>query len=353
MTSLPATRPRFLRMPGESWFEVWLRRLVSFTAYGLLAALVLGLAPLWAVGGLLMDVLAGDVARLPRVRALACVALYLACEMVGLAAAAAIWLGTLGGRLVTAARYEQANAALQRRWTETLFRGGAALFQMKVHIEGQACVERAPFLLFVRHSSTADTLVAAAAVANPFRILLKYVVKRELLWDPCLDVVGRRLPNVFVDRSGERGKAEVEAVAALADGLDSRQAVLIYPEGTRFTPKKHAAAVERLIQEGRTELAGIARDYQHVLPPKLGGPLKLLERAPGVDVVFLEQTGFEGAASLAHFWRGAFIGRAIEIRLRRVAAGDIPEAGRDVWLFEQWRETDRWISERITARGGR
>jgi 1-acyl-sn-glycerol-3-phosphate acyltransferase len=293
------------------------------------------------------------VKRLPRTRALACVALYLACEWVGLAAAGAIWVATLGGRLGGAASYEEANAALQRRWTEALFRGGSAIFQMKVRIEGQACAERAPFLLFVRHSSTADTLIAAAAVANPFRILLKYVLKRELLWDPCLDVVGRRLPNVFVDRSGERGKAEVEAVAALADGLGERQAVLIYPEGTRFSRSKQEAAVARIAQEGKPELARIAQGYQQVLPPKLGGPLKLLERSPGVDVIFLDQTGFEGAVSLAHFWRGAFIGRAIEIRLRRVEAKDIPDTGRDVWLFEQWRETDRWISERIAARGGR
>ncbi|HYH96875.1 lysophospholipid acyltransferase family protein [Hyalangium sp.] len=333
--------------------EVWLRRLVSFTAYGVLASLVLGLFPLWAMLVLLVDVLSGGAARLPRLRALACVALYLACELVGLAAAGAIWLGTLGGRLITAAQYEEANAALQRRWTETLLRGGAALFQMKLRIEGQECVQRTPFLLFVRHSSTADTLVAAVAVANPFKILLKYVLKRELLWDPCLDVVGRRLPNVFVDRSGERGKAEVDAVASLADGLGERQAVLIYPEGTRFSPKKLEASVARLTQEGRTELARIAQGYQHVLPPRLGGPLKLLEHAPGLDVVLLEQTGFEGAVSLAHFWRGAFIGRTIELRLRRVAAGDIPHEQRDLWLFEQWRETDRWITERIVAREGR
>lgn len=50
--------------------------------------------------------------------------------------------------------------------------------------------------------------------------------------------------------------------------------------------------------------------------------------------------------------RGSFIGRAIEIRQSRVEAKDIPDTGRDVWLFEQWRETDRWISERIAARGG-
>jgi 1-acyl-sn-glycerol-3-phosphate acyltransferase len=351
MLTVPAPIPSAPPSPAEPWHQVWGRRAISFTAYGILASLVLGLAPLWVAGVALMDVLAGDARRFPRMRALACVAVYLACELAGLAAAGLLWLTTLGGWLVTPERYVEANAVLQRRWTEALFRGLVTLFGMKVRIEGQECAARSPFLLFVRHSSTADTLIAATAVANPFRVLLKYVVKRELLWDPCLDVVGRRLPNAFVDRSGNRGKAEIEAVAGLADGLGEGQAVLIYPEGTRFSRKKREAAVAKLTQEGPPHLARIAAGYQNVLPPKLGGALRLLERAPGIDVVFLEQTGFEGAVSLASFWRGALIGRVVELRLRRVAASTIPETGRDVWLFEQWRETDRWISERIAARG--
>jgi 1-acyl-sn-glycerol-3-phosphate acyltransferase len=352
MLTLPAPAPDAPPRPTEPWHSVWGRRVISFTAYGVLASLVLGLAPLWAAVAALMDVLAGDIRRFPRVRALACVAVYLACELAGLAAAGLLWLATLGSLLVTPERYVAANAALQRRWTEALFRGLVAIFGMTVRIEGQECAARAPFLLFVRHSSTADTLIAAIAVANPFRILLKYVVKRELLWDPCLDVVGRRLPNAFVDRSGNRGKAELDAVASLAQGLGEGQAVLIYPEGTRFSRKKRDAAVAKLAEEGPPHLARIAAGYQNVLPPRLGGALRLLERAPGIDVVFLEQTGFEGAVSLASFWRGALIGRGVELRFRRIAARDIPGMGRDEWLFEQWREVDRWISERIAARGG-
>lgn len=337
----------------DTWLEVWARRALSFPLYGALAALVLGLSPLWVALAFLLDLVAGDARRAPRVRALACVSLYLACEVAGLALAGLIWLVSLGGLLTTPERYIEANAALQRWWTEVLFRGEVAIFGMKVRVEGQDAAARGPFLLFVRHVSTADAVIAAHAVGNPFRILLKYVVKRELLWDPCLDVVGRRLPNAFVDRSGNRTHAEIEAVASLADDLGPRRAVLIYPEGTRFSADKLATSTARLAQEGPPALAAIAATYRNVLPPRLGGALALLDRAPGVDVLFLDHTGFEGAVSLATFWRGAFIGREIEIRLRRVAAHDIPAQKRDVWLFEQWAQTDRWIEQRIAARGGR
>ena len=43
--------------------------------------------------------------------------------------------------------------------------------------------------------------------------------ERELLWDPCLDVVGQRLPNVFVRRGDGDGASEIAAVRAPAADL--------------------------------------------------------------------------------------------------------------------------------------
>jgi 1-acyl-sn-glycerol-3-phosphate acyltransferase len=120
--------------------------------------------------------------------------------------------------------------------------------------------------------------------------------------------------------------------------------VLIYPEGTRFTDRKRASALAHLEAEGRADLAAIARDFTHVLPPRLGGPLRLLEAMRGVDVVFLDQCGFEGARSFASLVRGALVGSAIRVRLRRVEAARVPRERLDVWLFEQWRETNAWVA---------
>jgi 1-acyl-sn-glycerol-3-phosphate acyltransferase len=215
---------------------------------------------------------------------------------------------------------------------------------MKVSTEGLALADEAPFLLFARHASVADTVLAAAFVASPRRLLLRYVLKRELLWDPCLDVVGRRLPNAFVRRRGPGLDTEVAAVAGLAIGLDSRSGVLIYPEGKRFSDGRREAAVAALAAKGEMELAGIAAGFRNVLPPKLRGPLALIDAAKGVDVVLLEHTGFEGAATFPEFWHGALVGRTLHVRLRRFPASTIPAEGRDRWLFERWAEMDDWIS---------
>ena len=62
----------------------------------------------------------------------------------------------------------------------------------------------------------------------------------------------------------------------LAIDLDPHEGVLIYPEGTRSTPAKLARAKE-IIRERQPDIAPLADRLQHVLPPRLGGPLALLE----------------------------------------------------------------------------
>lgn len=312
----------------------WARRTVAVCLYLALGLLTWGGLPVWLALALLVDLVLDR--RLPRARAVLFFALYLSCELGGVVFAAALAIRPGAADPVA---WRAANAELQRRWTRLLFGGTVRIFGMKVHLEGAEAAARGPYLLFVRHSSTADTVLAAALVANPHRILLRYVLKRELLWDPCLDVVGQRLPNTFVDRSGGRRDAEIAAVVALTEGLGPDDGVLIYPEGTRFSEAKLQRA--RAALADRPALAAIAAGYRHVLPPRLGGPLALLEH--GLDVVFLDQTGFEGSASFADFWGGGLIGTTLAVRLRRVPAAEIPAAGRDVWLFEQWRHADDWV----------
>lgn len=328
----------------EPFLATWSRRAVTVPLALFLGVAALAAAPLWAAVGFAWDVLAGAARPLPRTRALAFFALYLACEAGGIAAAAALWVVTLGGRVGGPGRWRERNADLQRRWADALFFGSRRLFSMKVSTEGLALADEAPFLLFARHASVADTVLAAAFVANPRRLLLRYVLKRELLWDPCLDIVGRRLPNAFVKRRGPGLEAEVAAVAGLARGLDARSAVLIYPEGKRFSDPRRAAAVDALREKGENELAEIASGFRNVLPPKLRGPLALLEEAKGLDVVLLEHTGFEGASTFPRFWHGALVGGTLRLRLRRFPASTIPAEGRGRWLFERWAEMDRWIS---------
>jgi 1-acyl-sn-glycerol-3-phosphate acyltransferase len=314
----------------------WARRALTLPGYLLGGAALLAGLPIWLVLALLGDLAMGAARRRPRTRATVFFVLYAGCELVGIFGALAVALAPPRVR-------SRALAALQRWWTDALFFGSVRIFSMRVEVEGLEHARRGPLLFFVRHTSSADTVLTAALIANPSGLAVRYVLKRELLWDPCLDLVGQGLPNAFVARGHGETARDLDLVARLARGLGPGDAVLIYPEGTRFSPDKLARAQARLEAQGDDALAHHARALHHVLPPRRGGALTLLEAAPGADVVFVEHTGFEGAATLGEYWRGGLIGRTVRVRLRRVRAEAIPREGRDEWLFREWREVDRWV----------
>jgi hypothetical protein len=222
------------------------------------------------------------------------------------------------------------------------------IYGIRLEVEGDGDSGPGPLLVFMRHASIGDTLLPAILLSNRHGWRLRYVMKRELLWDPCLDVVGQRLPNVFVRRGSGDSAAEIEAIQRLAVDLGPDEGILIYPEGTRFTPRKRERLLARLERSGDPRLLAKARELRHVLPPRLGGALGLLDRCPEADVLFVGHVGFDGAATLADLWYGRVVGRHVRVCLWRVPARQIP-ADRDArvdWLYGEWARLDAWIGQK-------
>ncbi|MGI9591005.1 MAG: lysophospholipid acyltransferase family protein [Myxococcota bacterium] len=315
------------------------RRLLTIPGYLLAALAGLASAPLWIPALALVDLL-----RPGRRAALRCglfFQFYFLCEVLGILASGALWLLPGSPERRTERLYR-----LEWWWGTTLMRGAMRIFGMTVALEGEEQVRRGPMLVFLRHASIADTVLACGFICWPFGIRLRYVLKRELLWDPCLDIVGNQLPNVFIDRESADPEAEIQAIAALARDLGERDGVLIYPEGTRFTPARREALLERFKQKGRDDLAARADALRHVLPPRAGGPLALIRTSPSTDVVFCAHEGFEGAATFGSLWRGALVGRRVTVKFWRVPAAEIPDDpdARERWLFDQWSRIDAWLA---------
>jgi len=324
------------------------RRLVTIPTVLLLAAASVLLAPLWIPGLAIADALR-PARRGAALRAGAMLAVLLQCEAAGLLASFALWVAHPGGR--ARERYLARNLALQRAWATALFGAARRIYGMGLDVEGEQAVAPGPILLLPRHASVADTLLPEVLVGAPHGIRLRYVLKRELLADPCLDVVGNRLPNVFVRRGSEDSAHEIAAVAALASGLGRDEGVLIYPEGTRFSAAKRRRVLERLRAAGDAERLAYAERLRQLLPPRRGGPLALLEAAPAADVVFCAHTGLEGAASLADLWRGDLVGSRVRVRFWRVPRAEVPaeRSARARWLDAWWERLDAWVD---AARAG-
>ena len=323
----------------------WLRRSISVPL--LIGATLAGVA-LFPVMLCLFTLVDGwRDRRFPMVRAGCIVVFYGVWEMFGILAALGVYLfsGVWAG--LGRARYHDWNYALQRFWVQGFAWVGLRLFSMPTPIEekGYAFSDR-PVLLLVRHTSLADTILATYLMRVRRAYRLRFVMKRELLWDPCLDIVGNRIPNYFVDRHRSNTLGEAQALATLADGLGEREGVIVWPESTRFSPAKRVRALNRLREQGDDTLLQLAADMKYVLPPRLGGILALLAHNPGMDVVFCAHTGFEEAASFAAIFKGSMIRREIRVKFWGYSAEEIPRdrAQQKQWIYENWRQVDAFVA---------
>lgn len=318
------------------------RRLITIPGFVIGWALWLAAAPFWLPLAMLVDLVRHS--RGVALRSAAAITVYLSCEIMGMAVSAGLWTGKSILRIDNE-RWTDFHFRLQAWWGTTLFRTAVRLFGLRLEVASDADLGRGPYLLLLRHASTVDTLLASALVSRPHGLRLRYVLKQELLWDPCLDIVGHRLPNVFVDRFADDSAHEVRRMQGIARNLGPRDGILIYPEGTRFSEAKRQRILERFHQKGNAQMLEYARSLGFVLPPRTGGTVGLLEAAPEADVVFCAHTGFEGAASLATLWKGALLHQVIRVQFRRIPRDQIP-AGRDArvaWILEEWQKVGAWV----------
>lgn len=324
--------------------STWSRRALTLPALALLAFAWVTALPL-----LLPIVAAIDLVRggsWPLVRCALYLALYLLCEVLGVLGAFVAWLASgvwAGG---SRARFLRWNVRLQVWWATALYRGVERLFGVRTVVEGDAEVPPGPILVFVRHLSQADTLLPVLYVTGRHGIALRFVLKRELLWDPCLDIVGNRLPNAFVRRGSGESAREIAAVRRLMDDLGPDDGVVIYPEGTRFTPSKRVRILAKLAAQGDPSIAEQAQRLRHLLPPRPGGSLALLEHNERADVVLCAHTGLESAGSPRDLLTGRLVGATVRVRFWRVARAAIPSTPEERlrWLHHEWRRMDEWLS---------
>jgi 1-acyl-sn-glycerol-3-phosphate acyltransferase len=270
---------------------------------------------------------------------------WLGLELAALGSCLVLWVaGLLGTR--PAGAYEERHYALCGRFLARLYAVASWALGPVVEIRepGNASTDR-PVIVLSRHAGPGDSFLIVHFLLNLYARRPRIVLKAALQYDPALDVVLNRLPNAFIaprDSPRERSVAEITRLAA---GLDSRDAVLIFPEGGNFTPHRRVRAIRRLRRRGRVAEAERARRMTNVLPPHTAGPLAAIEAAPTADVIFVAHTGFGDQASVAEVWRRVPLDQALVARWWRVPFEEIPDHDRDRWLYDWWERIDAWIAE--------
>lgn len=320
------------------------RRLVSIPALFLVAVVLTVAIPLWLIVGVAADLARGRT-RLPIVRLLSFAVAWSWLETAGVVASATFWI--LGR-----SRDLRRHYALQRWWARNLLRALRFTCGVRVDVENCQALHPGPVVLLARHASLADSLVSAYVVTTVAGMKPRYVLKRELLADPCLDVVGRRLPNHFLDRGAADSTPELDALSTLTSTMDETTVGIIFPEGTRANPAKRAKAIAKISETDPERVAGIA-SMRHLLPPRPAGAAAMLRGNGTCDVVVAWHVGFEGLDTFSGILRALSRPIApIRFVLRRIPRSDVPSSYREftAWLDGEWMRMDDEVDTALSER---
>jgi 1-acyl-sn-glycerol-3-phosphate acyltransferase len=326
------------------------RRLVVAPLVLLVEAAVVVTSPLLALIAVLASPLAGGWRP---VRLLAITVGYASRHLACAFACLALWFGSGLGRHADSPRIQRAHYAVLRWFVGGVYRSTTRWANVAVQVtesheaEEELSAGRRPAVVLSRHAGEGDSLLVLHQLLCRHGRRPRIVLHHALRMDPLIDVLGRRLPNRFVDPRG--GDTEVE-IAAMTRDIDDEGAVLIFPEGGNFSPERRRRGIERLEQAGHQQEAAWARKMAHVSAPRPGGALAALEAAPHADVVLVGHVGVP--VGFRDLWRLLPYRQTVHLRMWLVRADEIP-ADRDAridWLFGCWRTLDEWVSQHGASR---
>ena len=267
-----------------------------------------------------------------------------------------LWVASgFGGRLTTEP-YQARHYAVMRSFLGRLYRAATRTFRVRVVVdepEATAAELAArlarPVIVLSRHAGPGDSFLLVHHLLSAYGRRPRVVMKAALQFDPSLDVVANRTPNVFISRRQAGERIFTDQIERLARGLDQAGALVIFPEGGNWTRGRWHRGIRRLEHLGRHDLAGRARDMPNLLPPRAGGALAAIAACPGADVIFVAHAGLDQLVSVADVWRSLPMDQVVHARWWRVPVGEVPRdadyESQVQWLYDWWQRIDTWITQ--------
>ncbi|WP_235032271.1 lysophospholipid acyltransferase family protein [Actinacidiphila yanglinensis] len=320
-------------------------------------ALLLALIPVAGAVLVAVTVLGAPVSSLTRgpwrqTRFTGFALLYLLVDLAGLALATALFLRDPCATPAARGRRQVTAFAALARLLALLRRTAARVFRLRVEITPalppRDGPHRTPLLVLVRHAGLGDSFLLLQVLLTEAGLLPHTVLKGMLRADPCLDVLLGRVPHRFLPPAS--GTA-TDGIASLAAGLRAGDALVLFPEGGNFTPRRHRRAIAGLRRRGLRRRADRASRLHYVLPPRDGGALAALAAAPTADVVFVTHAGLDIIDSPRAAWSALPLRRPVRAHWWRIPAAAVPpgQEARSEWLLAQWERVDRWTAAHAVA----
>ena len=334
-----------------------IRRLVLAPLVIILAVGFVLLSPFLALLALVFGLAARSRAgKMRSLRLVGFALVWFVAESVALVMLAGLWVVSgFGGRLRTEP-YQSRHYAVMRWFLDLMYRGAERTYGLRVEVdepelsamEAAARLAR-PVIVLSRHAGPGDSFLLVHQLLSVYQRRPRVVMKASLQLDPSVDIMGNRLPNVWIKHHQTGESIFTREIKRLAHGLDANGALVIFPEGGNWTPHRWRRGIRRLEQKGRLDLAARARDMPNLLPPRPGGTLAAISACPDADVIFVAHAGLDNIVTLADVWGRFPIDQVIRARWWRVPVDEVPREldheGQVQWLYDWWERIDTWISE--------
>src|SRR5262249_51422525 len=206
--------------------------------------------------------------------------------------------------------FQSRHYAIMRWFLDVIYHTATGTFGLRVEVDEpeltageQAARLARPVIVLSRHAGPGDSLLLVHQLLSVYGRRPRVVMKATMQLDPTLDVVGNRLPNVFVRRSRAGERIFSEQIERLAGGLDKLGALGIFPGGGTGPPGRWRRGIRGLEERGHADLAARARDMPNLLPPRAGGALAAIAACPDADVIFVAHAGLDRIVSVGDVWR--------------------------------------------------
>lgn len=191
----------------------------------------------------------------------------------------------------------------------------------------------------MNHRYEIDWLMAWI-IAERYNVIggTKVYGKESLRYVPTMGWSWVFVESIFLKRDWTKDKKRIhDGVKELVSFPDGYWfTLLLFPEGTRFTPEKHEASLEVSRKKGYPELK------HHLLPRTKGFAYSMQEMKGKVNAVYDCTIGFKGdqEPSLMNVLRGKKIIGHMRIRRHEISKMPDSEEELGVWLRDLFKEKD-------------
>ena len=217
-------------------------------------------------------------------------------------------------------------------------------------VEGLQHLEKdGSYLVVANHQSWADIPILQSVI-EPHAPLLKFFIKKELIWVPVLGAAWwaldfpfmKRYSREFLEKHPEKRGEDVRETKKMCERFkDSPVSVMSFLEGTRFTPRKKEAQQS---------------PYKRLLKPKVGG-VALVINSMGdsiktmIDVTINYHSDHE--VTIWHLFSGQLKQITVDIRAipipEHFAIGDYendPVFRKEIqgWIGQVWSDKDQKLA---------